>query len=695
MRANLSIGRIATVAVLLFAVAPAPAARAVTPPEPFEPLVAPLAPEATAVTRTYPGSIPCNTTLQACVSGSSHGDTVNLAAGAYTTNTLVITQAITLQGAGAAATSLQPSSGRVISISTSLTRTVVISGLRIMNGLLASGFPGGAGILSGPNALHLANAELMSNTITVAFVNGGGLLANGAAIITNTTFANNSTFGSGGGAYLNVTATVAGAQFLGNAAGTAGSGDGGGAQFNGASVLTGSLFARNTAVYDGGGAIFFGHSVAITNAQFLTNTSGNDGGGAYSYYTATVRASRFISNTALGASFGYGGGGHFDGGSFIADSLFSLNWAKRDGGGAYFYGTPMRSTQVSNTQFISNSQSGASFSVPAFLEGVDFIGNTGACCAGLSSGAIAMTNTRFIANVATQGGGGGASFSGPSSLQDVTFERNVVMGPSGNGGGANFFTTTVLSRVYFTGNLILSDDGQYFGHGAGASFFAAATIRDSSFLSNTASRFGGGVSAERAVTLTGSTFTGNRALRGGGFALNNPANWDELSRLTNNLFAGNTATSTIGSQLFFNMPNASARILHNTLVGAGSNPGAAIAIQQTTVNVTNTIIVSHTHGITRSGVTGSAREAFNLFFGNTANLDGGIVSGGGSITATPGFVNAPAGDYHITAASPARNAGAATVAVLDFENDLRIQPDIGYDEYVVPPFSVFVPMALR
>jgi hypothetical protein len=689
MRAKLGVGRIAVMMILLLGTIPARTARTAAPPEP-------LAPEAATLARTYPGAAPCNTTLQACVSASVHGDTVNLAAGAYTTNTLVITQAITLQGAGAASTSLQPSSGRVISISTSLTRTVVISGLRIMNGSLSSGTAGGAGILSGPNALHLANAEVLSNTSTVAFVSGGGLLSRGAAFITNTLFANNVTAGYGGGAQLNVTATVAGGSFLNNTANDgSGSGDGGGARFDGPAVVSGSLFARNTSAFDGGGAIFYGFPVAITNTQFLTNTSGNDGGGLYSRYTATVYASYFLSNTALGANFGYGGGAFFDGSSHVEDSRFERNWSSRDGGGAYFYGGPLEYTRVRDTQFISNAQSGASFNHMSDLDGVDFIGNTGYCCGGLSSGPIAITNTRFVANRATQGGGGGASFSGPSTLQDVVFERNVVMGPNGNGGGANFFTTTLLNRVQFTGNVILSDDDQYFGYGGGAEFMQSAIVIESGFYSNTTTQKGGGLRAEMGITLTRSTLSGNLAHQGGGAALHQFGAYDVPSLLSNNLFAGNIATSTIGSQILFDMPLARARVLHNTLVGATANPGIAISIRQSNVNITNTLIVSHTTAISRTGGTGSAREAFNLFFANTANLNGSIVSGGGSITATPGFVNAPAGNYRISAGSPARNAGALTSVLFDFEGDLRNQPDIGYDEYVVPPFSAFMPLALR
>jgi hypothetical protein len=36
-----------------------------------------------ATTRTYPGSAPCNTSLQACINGSADGDVINIAAGVY------------------------------------------------------------------------------------------------------------------------------------------------------------------------------------------------------------------------------------------------------------------------------------------------------------------------------------------------------------------------------------------------------------------------------------------------------------------------------------------------------------------------------------------------------------------------------------------------------------------------------------
>lgn len=86
-------------------------------PDPLPPLApAPEQPAATATTRAYPGSTPCNTTLQACISGSLDGDTITLAANTYLTGSLTITRGVSLVGGGAtpAGVKLRPSSGRMI-----------------------------------------------------------------------------------------------------------------------------------------------------------------------------------------------------------------------------------------------------------------------------------------------------------------------------------------------------------------------------------------------------------------------------------------------------------------------------------------------------------------------------------------------------------------------------------------------------
>ena len=58
-------------------------------------------------TRTYPDTVaPCNTTLQACINGSSNGDSINIQAGTYITS-ITLNKPVTLAGAGSATTILK------------------------------------------------------------------------------------------------------------------------------------------------------------------------------------------------------------------------------------------------------------------------------------------------------------------------------------------------------------------------------------------------------------------------------------------------------------------------------------------------------------------------------------------------------------------------------------------------------------
>jgi hypothetical protein len=86
--------------------------------------------------RTYPSGVaPCNTTLQACVSGSADGDIVQIAAGTYVTS-VTLDKAVSLLGAGAASTTLSAlTNQRVITVTgAGITHSTVISGLSIANG---------------------------------------------------------------------------------------------------------------------------------------------------------------------------------------------------------------------------------------------------------------------------------------------------------------------------------------------------------------------------------------------------------------------------------------------------------------------------------------------------------------------------------------------------------------------------------
>jgi hypothetical protein len=101
----------------------------------------------------------------------------------------------------------------------------------------------------------------------------------------------------------------------------------------------------------------------------------------------------------------------------------------------------------------------------------------------------------------------------------------------------------------------------------------------------------------------------------------------------------------------------------------------------------NNIIVDHTLAITlTAGNKVTLRQ--NLWHNNVKDWGGsGIVDDkGGHVRADPLFVNPDGNDYHLQAASPARDSGASNAGVaIDYDNQTRPADngfDIGADEFV-------------
>jgi hypothetical protein len=103
--------------------------------------------------------------------------------------------------------------------------------------------------------------------------------------------------------------------------------------------------------------------------------------------------------------------------------------------------------------------------------------------------------------------------------------------------------------------------------------------------------------------------------------------------------------------------------------------------------VTDTIVAGYGVAITGTGAT-----SFNLFFNNGPWPP---ASGGHSLVANPLFVNPAGGDFHLSAGSPAINAGIGAGQTGDFDGDLRpigAGFDIGFDEFLS---ELFLPLVLR
>ena len=317
--------------------------------------------------------------------------------------------------------------------------------------------------------------------------------------------------------------------------------------------------------------------------------------------------------------------------------------------------------------------------------------------------------------------------SSPLTLINLTLQNGRLLSAGHNGGGAYFGGTAVLTNTHILSSTVGAPASA--AYGGGAYFVSTTTINGGSFRSNQSSGFGGGFWANSTLTISGTqvlsnTVTGmaevgggvavgfvtvnntlfqgnlsyggtgglyanvganvsntqfinNRALAGGTGALYlaNAGN----SRVVNSLFAGNTASGP-GSAMQINT-SGTVEIVHTTIVRPSVGGTAAINVSNGTTTIRNSIITNHPIGIDRTG--GTVNENYNLFHGNTANLNGTITSGGNSLNGAPHFVDPANHNYRIGPDSAAVNAGMDAGVTTDFDGETRAQGfgfDIGYDE---------------
>lgn len=322
---------------------------------------------------------------------------------------------------------------------------------------------------------------------------------------------------------------------------------------------------------------------------------------------------------------------HVTGGSAIGQR--GTPWPSDAGGGVYVKGATVT---ISNCWIINNTSGESAFAGGVYLEESDaaIIGNT------------------VSDNDASWGGGLHAINS------NATFDRNTVASNSAwYGGGLDMRHSTATLH----GNNFSANTASYDGGGLYLPYGNVITLASNMVIGNTASRDCGG-------------------LRLGGSDL---APGDYL--LTNNVIADNEAGGTGGGLYFWGSTSSRSRLLHNTIA---RNTGAGSGIYVTgagSVWLTNTIIASHTVGI-------------SVTSGNTATLDGvlwysntdGNTGGDGTIdasnetTADPAFT---ADGYHITPASAAMDGGVDAGVTTDIDDHHRpygSAPDLGADEVFAP-----------
>jgi parallel beta-helix repeat protein len=629
---------------------------------------------------------PC-AAIQHAVDVAAPGDEIRVATGVYTgvqaragiTQVVCISKSVTVRG-GYTATNwttpyplTQPTTldaqqrGRVLYITGASAPgagiSVTIEGLRITGGDAAelgggsSGKDAGGGVYVVTATATIRDNHVVTNTALI----GGGMYfqdSDGTSLIDNL-ISDNSTSqgGHGGGLYLHNSAhvTLTGNTISDNEAGpwSYGFGAGGGALFDNCPGVTLSENGVTDNRASWGGGLRFQDSPTVT---LMANTiSGNwaDHAGPSMKHYAGVFFYRSDNATLIGNTISgnhtanHCGGVCFESshnavlrGNTITSNTRKAGW-DGFGVGVYLYGGENASLVGNN---ISNN-TGIYLDNPGTIRG-------GGLYIGHSTTEL-ISNT-ISSNGATRGGGLYVAFNSLVTLTSNTITGNAVYdacgswcdGPKGTGGG-----------------LHLSD--------------SAATLSNTIIADNQVEIAGGGLYVERsAITLTNAIVADNQITLTG------------------------RVTGT-GSGLY--IAGSSAWLLHPTIARNGGGDGTGIHIISTpgatsTVALTNTILVSHTVGITVAADSAAMLTATLWGTGTWANLAdwggvGTIVTGTTNLWADPDFVDPDGGDYHIGHNSAAIDAGADAGVDDDIDGDRRdAAPDLGADEFV---YHVYLPLVLR
>jgi hypothetical protein len=167
--------------------------------------------------------------------------------------------------------------------------------------------------------------------------------------------------------------------------------------------------------------------------------------------------------------------------------------------------------------------------------------------------------------------------------------------------------------------------------------------------------------------------------------------------LVNNVIVDNQATYSWMEHQCVLIRGGTGQMLHNTIARNDNTYGIRLE-EGATVALTNTLLVSHTVGITVSAASTATLEGTLWGSGPWANGtdwdgDGIIVTGTVNVWGDPAFVNPEGGDYHLGSGSEARNAGVEAGVTDDVDGEPRLGiPDIGADEY---RGYIYLPLVLR
>ncbi len=320
----------------------------------------------------------------------------------------------------------------------------------------------------------------------------------------------------------------------------------------------------------------------------------------------------------------------------------------------------------------------------------------------LDIGATTTIRGNTVLSNTANGEGGGAYVTGPHPA-DVLVENNAFTGNSGDlGGGLSINTGTVQGNTF-------RDNTARLGGGLYTYTWEGLWLKRNLFSGNQAGENGGGVYVSLAppVHLEANRILGNRAGGNGGglYSFYQVPSLDGHIFLTNTLLAENQAAHGSGLYLY----GGRADLKHTTLAGngGGSADGVALYVKPfgvVSVTLTNTIVASQTVGVYAEG--GDVSLTATLWGDGDWDNGADWGSGGNVVTGTrnywgdPAFVDPTGDDYHISAASPARDKGVDAGVTDDVDGEVRPHPDtgvpdLGADEYHLDDIRLFLPLVVR
>ena len=267
----------------------------------------------------------------------------------------------------------------------------------------------------------------------------------------------------------------------------------------------------------------------------------------------------------------------------------------------------------------------------------------------------------------------------------LTFNRNQVTHNQAQRGAGicleSVMNATVVSNTIQLNHATAQGGGLYL-----SGSYDNTHLQHNQIVSNTALE-GGGIyfTGYNRSRWTGNTIGYNQAGGiGAGLVITDSSQPD----MVNNLVVGNSLSQTTGLGAAFYLANAQPLLRHNTVVKGWGGDGSGFHLANgATVNLSNTIVVSFSTGIYASAGTTATLQGTLWYSNSVESSGGGNVISSTSVFADPLFADWNGEDYHITLASPARDAGDDVGVLLDFEGDRRDNtPDLGYDELALLDF---------